>query len=212
MEHEFPKLQSALAATDRRTATTLIGIAVVALAYIAAQFFVATLPQLGVPMTVIGGVIALGALFWGIRIALKAGQVADHAHLIHVHTPEEFALLEKGLGQPLETWGDFSFTPEFLIGPAFFPVPIGRVAWAYRHVVKDRNGMEKKSQMWVFLRTGEREIFDASASDIEPAFDCLRERASGIRIGYDEYLLKKWKTEPEATMTRVYDESVPARC
>ncbi|MFK7998566.1 MAG: hypothetical protein AB8H86_03175 [Polyangiales bacterium] len=207
MEHEFPTLQRELADADRSTAKTAIGVSVVALVYIAAQLFILALPQLGIPLSVIGGVIALGVLVWGFRIWSTAGRVAGHVNLGHVHTPAEFALLDAELQEERETWGAFSFTKSFLLGPGFFPVPIERIAWAYRHVVKDRHGIEKKSQMWVFLRTGDRETFDAVAEDIEPAFDCLRERCPRVRIGYDEYTLNSWKTEPEATMNRVYAES-----
>jgi hypothetical protein len=160
-------------------------------------------PGLPQPETVGGvvlGVISLALLTYGAYTFKNAGRVEGHVNLRHVRDPMRLAKLEAELASEPETWGEFSFTPSFLLAPDFVPIPLDQVVWAFRREVqKQVSRAELKSEMCVFLASGESETFEGEASDIEPAFDCLFERRPQIRIGYDEELHERWKLDPKAT-------------
>lgn len=201
---DFPRIRKRLQSADRRSGAVSIALGLTATAYIVIAPLTESLPQPETVGSVVLGLIALVLIGMGARWLLTAGKIEGHTNLEHLRDPAQLAQLESELGSEVETWGELSFTRSFLLAPDFVPIPLDEVVWSYRREIqKAVSGAEVRSELWVYLASGEAEKFVADASDIEPAFDCIAERRPRTKLGYDPVTHDQWKLDSKATAERL---------
>ncbi len=194
----LPRIEKRLYQSDRDISRTLFLLAAGGLLFVAAQWYIPDLPQLETIGTIIASAVAVAMLVWAVR--LRTGTVDPHSHSSLRHLPKgALERLERALGDEPEVWGDLSFTSEFMITSDFVPYLIEEIELAHRRTTqKAVTGVETKHELFLYFRNGKKEKLWLDVSEIEPALDCLRERSSTIRVGYDPIAIRSWEDRQRA--------------